>query len=170
MLKSQSTAGTVADFLTEILLWKYQEGCCIDCFLFGYDSQDVKVDGRSMIVVVLREDSEMLEEVVVVGYDSRKGFVVGAITQTQCALERAAVELVAGAALTGNLPGVVTNAGTGMLRRRSQDYNCGASSWNNNEEPSVLVDGIERPMSSVDITSVQSISVLKDASQQQYMV
>ena len=40
----------------------------------------------------------------------------------------------------------------------------GASSWNNNEDPLVLVDGIERPMSSVDISSVQSISVLKDAS------
>ena len=39
----------------------------------------------------------------------------------------------------------------------------GASSWNNNEDPLVLVDGIERPMSSVDISSVQSI-LLKDAS------
>jgi TonB-dependent SusC/RagA subfamily outer membrane receptor len=37
------------------------------------------------------------------------------------------------------------------------------SSWNN-AEPLVLVDGIERPMSSVDISSVESISVLKDAS------
>ena len=39
----------------------------------------------------------------------------------------------------------------------------GSSSWNNSD-PLVLVDGIERPMSSVDIASVQSISVLKDAS------
>ena len=39
----------------------------------------------------------------------------------------------------------------------------GASSWNNSS-PLILVDGIERPMSSVDISSVQSISVLKDAS------
>jgi TonB-dependent SusC/RagA subfamily outer membrane receptor len=38
-----------------------------------------------------------------------------------------------------------------------------ASSWNSSD-PLVLVDGIERPMSSVDINSVQSISVLKDAS------
>ncbi len=39
----------------------------------------------------------------------------------------------------------------------------GVSSWNSSD-PLVLVDGIERPMSSVDIHSVQSISVLKDAS------
>lgn len=39
----------------------------------------------------------------------------------------------------------------------------GLVSWNNSD-PLVLVDGIERPMSSVDIASVQSISVLKDAS------
>ena len=69
-----------------------------------------------------------------------------------------------GAALTGNLPGVVTSASTGMPGDEDPKIVIrSVSSWNNSE-PLILVDGIERPMSSVDMSSVQSISVLKDAS------
>ena len=128
--------------------------------------QDVNVNGRSMIVVVLREDSEMLEEVVVVGYgQQKKASVVGAITQTKGeVLERAGGVTDIGAALTGNLPGVITTQSSGMPGEEEPEIVIrGASSWNNSS-PLVLVDGIERPMSSVDISSVQSISVLKDAS------
>ena len=69
-----------------------------------------------------------------------------------------------GAALTGNLPGVITTASSGLPgEEEPQIVIRGSSSWNNSS-PLVLVDGIERPMSSVDINSVESISVLKDAS------
>ena len=167
VLKSQSTVGTVADFDGNFTLEVPSKDAVLTVSYLGMTPQDVKVDGRSMIVVVLREDSEMLEEVVVVGYgQQKKASVVGAITQTTGkVLERAAGVSDIGAALTGNLPGVVTTAGTGMPGEEDPKITIrGASSWNNNEEPLVLVDGIERPMSSVDITSVQSISVLKDAS------
>jgi TonB-linked SusC/RagA family outer membrane protein len=91
--------------------------------------------------------------------------VVGAITQTTGeVLERAAGISDIGSALTGNLPGVVTMSSSGMPgEEEPQIIIRGASSWNNSS-PLVLVDGIERPMSSVDIQSVATISVLKDAS------
>lgn len=167
VLKSQSTVGTVADFDGNFTLEVPDKNAVLTVSYLGMTPQEVKVNGRNMIVVVLREDSEMLEEVVVVGYgQQKKASVVGAITQTTGkVLERAAGVSDIGAALTGNLPGVVTTAGTGMPGEEDPKITIrGASSWNNNEEPLVLVDGIERPMSSVDITSVQSISVLKDAS------
>lgn len=79
-------------------------------------------------------------------------------------MERAAGVSDVGAALTGNLPGVVTIQGNGMPgEEEPQIIIRGSSSWNNSD-PLVLVDGIERPLSSVDISSVESISVLKDAS------
>ena len=66
--------------------------------------------------------------------------------------------------MTGNLPGVITTASSGLPgEEEPQIVIRGSSSWNNSS-PLVLVDGIERPMSSVDINSVESISVLKDAS------
>lgn len=125
-----------------------------------------KVNGRKVINVVMRTDSEVLEEVVVVGYgQQKKASVVGAITQTSGeVLERAAGVHDISAALTGNLPGVITVQSSGMPGDESAKITIrGASSWNNSD-PLVLVDGVERDMNSVDISSVKSISVLKDAS------
>jgi TonB-dependent Receptor Plug Domain. len=64
----------------------------------------------------MSENEEILSEVVVVGYgQQKKASVVGAITQTTGkVLERAAGISDIGAALTGNLPGVITTQSTGM--------------------------------------------------------
>lgn len=132
----------------------------------GYLPQEIKVNGRSTVDVTLQTNAEQLEEVVVVGYGQQKKVsVVGAITQTTGeVLERAAGIHDISAALTGNLPGVVTMQSSGMPGEESAKITIrGASSWNNSD-PLVLVDGIERDMNSVDVGSVKSISVLKDAS------
>lgn len=138
----------------------------LDFSYVGMISKSVKVNGRTVVDVTLTTDTEMLDEVVVVGYgQQKKASVVGAITQTTGeTLERAGGVSNVGAALTGNLPGVVTSSSTGMPGDEDpQIIIRSASSWNNSQ-PLVLVDGIERPMSSVDISSVKTISVLKDAS------
>ena len=132
----------------------------------GMVSQEVKVNGRSVVDITMKSDSEVLDEVVVVGYgQQKKASVVGAITQTSGeVLERAAGIHDISNALTGNLPGVITEQSSGMPGEESAKITIrGASSWNNST-PLVLVDGIERDMNSVDVSSVQSISVLKDAS------
>lgn len=125
-----------------------------------------KVNGRTVVNVTMESAIESLDEVVVVGYgQQKKASVVGAITQTTGeTLERAGGVSNVGAALTGNLPGVITTSSTGMPGEEDpQIVIRGASSWNSSS-PLILVDGIERPMSAVDISSVKSISVLKDAS------
>lgn len=132
----------------------------------GMQAQTVKINGRKVVDVVLKTDADLLDEVVVVGYgQQKKASVVGAITQTSGeVLERAAGVHDISAALTGNLPGVVTVQSSGMPGDESAKITIrGASSWNSSD-PLVLVDGIEREMSSVDVSSVKSISVLKDAS------
>ncbi|MDE5997753.1 MAG: TonB-dependent receptor [Muribaculaceae bacterium] len=140
-----------------------------DQLVFSYVGMaEVKehVNGRKVINVTMKEDSDLLDEVVVVGYgQQKKASVVGAITQTTGeVLERAAGVHDISAALTGNLPGVVTVQSSGMPGDESAKITIrGASSWNNSD-PLVLVDGIERDMNSVDVSSVKSISVLKDAS------
>lgn len=132
----------------------------------GMISQTIRVDGRSVVDVTLRTDSEVLDEVVVVGYGQQKKVsVVGAISQAsgETLAKTGGVSSV-GAALTGNLPGVVTMQSSGMPGDEDPKIVIrGQTSWNGSD-PLVLVDGIERPMTSVDIGSVQSVSVLKDAS------
>lgn len=166
-VKGNSTLGTLTDLDGNFQLSvPSTRGLVLVVSYVGYEPKEVNVAGRTNISVSLSDDTQVLNEVVVVGYgQQKKASVVGAITQTTGeTLQRAAGISDIGQALTGNLPGVVTMASTGMPGEEDVKIQIrGASSWNNSD-PLVLVDGIERPMSTVDIQSVASISVLKDAS------
>lgn len=132
----------------------------------GMKTQDVNITGKTTVKVILKDNTEQLGEVVIVGYGvQKKESVVGAITQTTSeVLERTGGVSSLGAALTGNLPGVITTASTGMPGDEDpQILIRGRSTWNN-ASPLILVDGVERSMNNIDISSVASVSVLKDAS------
>ncbi|WP_240904783.1 SusC/RagA family TonB-linked outer membrane protein [Sphingobacterium sp. SGR-19] len=132
----------------------------------GYNRSEVVLGNQTILRVVLNNYAIDIEETVVVGYGTqKKETVVGAITQTTGkVLERAGGVSSVGAALTGNVPGVITTASTGMPGEEDpQIVIRGRSTWNSTE-PLIMVDGVERPMTSVDIGSIESISVLKDAS------
>jgi TonB-linked SusC/RagA family outer membrane protein len=132
----------------------------------GMTSKEVRVGKQHNLKVSLEEENQ-LEEVVVVGYgQQKKASVVGAITQTTGeVLERAAGIGSVGAALTGNLPGVATIASSGQPGEEDpRIYIRGAAAWNQDAQPLILVDGVKREIQSVDISSVATISVLKDAS------
>ncbi|WP_319590111.1 TonB-dependent receptor [uncultured Draconibacterium sp.] len=132
----------------------------------GMEPQEINIANQTKLEVVLAPSSVQLEETIVVGYgQQKKESVVGAITQTTGeVLQRTAGVTDIGMALTGNLPGVITINSSGMPGEEDpQIIIRSASSWNNSD-PLVLVDGVERPMSGVDMNSVESVSVLKDAS------
>lgn len=132
----------------------------------GYTGQEIAVKGRKRIDVRLVLSSLSLDSTIVVGYGrQKKQSLVGAISQVKGdVLQRAGGVSSLGAALTGNLPGVITVSTQGTPGGEDPKiYIRGQSTWNNSD-PLILVDGIERPMNSVDIGSVETISVLKDAS------
>lgn len=164
-VKGNASVGTVTDFDGNFSISVPSENSILVFTYVGMKTKEVKIGTKREFKLTL-EDDNAIGEVVVVGYgQQKKASVVGSIAQTTGeVLERAAGVSDIGAALTGNLPGVVTVQGNGMPgEEEPQIIIRGASSWNNSD-PLVLVDGIERPMSSVDIGSVESISVLKDAS------
>lgn len=165
VIKGNTAVGTVTDFDGNFTLSVPSEASTIVISYVGMNTREFKV-GKQRTFNVTLSDNTQLSEVIVVGFgQQKKASVVGAITQTTGeVLERAAGITDIGAALTGNLPGVITTASQGLPGEEEPKIQIrGASSWNNSE-PLVLVDGIERPMSSVDIQSVATISVLKDAS------
>lgn len=132
----------------------------------GMSSLEVNVTGKSDVTLTMKDEMAELNEVVVVGYGvQKKESVVAAIAQTTGkVLERAGGVSSVGAALTGNVPGVITSASTGMPGEEDpQILIRGRSTWNNTN-PLILVDGVERPMNNLDIGSVETVSVLKDAS------
>jgi len=132
----------------------------------GYETQEVSISSKTSITVIMAENSTQMGEVIVVGFgQQKKASLVGSITQTTGeVLQKAGGVSSVGQALTGNLPGVITMASSGVPGEEDpQIIIRGTSSWNNSS-PLILVDGVERTMSSIDIASVATISVLKDAS------
>ena len=165
VLKGNNSIGTISDIDGNFVLTVPNEKSVLVVSYIGMKTKEVQ-SGKGTLKVTLEDDSRQLEEVVVVGYgQQKKASVIGAITQTSGkTLERAGGVSSVGAALTGNLPGVITTATQGTPGAEDPKiYIRGQSTWNNSD-PLVLVDGIERPMSSVDISSIENISVLKDAS------
>lgn len=166
-VKGSPTIGTTSNIDGVFKLTVPNEKSVIVVSYVGMQTMEMEVGKKRNFNVTLTENAGLnLGEVVVVGYgQQKKASVTGSITQTTGeVLERSGGVTNVGAALTGNLPGVVTFSSTGIpgadepkIVIRTQ------SSWNNSD-PLVLVDGIERDINTVDISSVKSVSVLKDAS------
>ena len=166
VVKGQTSMGTVTDIDGNFMLQVPSEQSVLVISYVGMATKEVKV-GKQRTIKVSLDDDAQLEEVVVVGYgQQKKASVVGAITQTTGeVLERSAGIGSVSAALTGNLPGIATIASTGQPGEEDpRIYIRGAAAWNQDAQPLILVDGVKREIKSVDITSVASVSVLKDAS------
>ena len=166
VIKGNTSVGTVTDFDGNFALSVPSESSTIVVSYVGMNTKEQKV-GKQRTFNVTLTDNTQLTEVVVVGFgQQKKASVVGAITQTTGeVLERAAGIGSVGAALTGNLPGVATIASTGQPGEEDpRIYIRGAAAWNQDAQPLILVDGVKREIKSVDVTSVATISVLKDAS------
>ena len=143
-VKGNSSIGTITNMDGDFALTVPSAKSVLVVSFIGMIPQEVKLNGNNRLKVVLVDDTQQLEEVVVVGYGQQKKVsVVGAITQTTGkVLERAGGVSDIGAALTGNLPGVITTASTGMPGdEQPQIVIRGVSSWNNSD-PLILVDGI----------------------------
>jgi TonB-linked SusC/RagA family outer membrane protein len=132
----------------------------------GYVAQEVPIDSRTVINIVLKEDIQTLSEVVVVGYgEQKKESVVGSIgtADSETLVRRAGVTNLGGA-LSGQIPGVTVMERTGEPGREDPLIMIrGQSTWNE-ASPLILVDGIERSFNDINVHEVQSVSVLKDAS------
>ncbi len=162
-----TSEGTTTNFDGEYVLMVPASDAVLVFTFIGLIPQEITVGARSLINVSLAPDTKQLDEVVVVGYGTqKKASLVGAISQIDSEnLQKMGSGITNLAqALTGQLPGVATVQQSGepggddprILIR-------GQGTWNS-AEPLILVDGIERRMNDIDISEVESISILKDAS------
>ncbi|MDF9796379.1 TonB-linked SusC/RagA family outer membrane protein [Catalinimonas alkaloidigena] len=129
----------------------------------GYVSQEIAVGGRSEVNVALSEDVTSLDEIVVVGYGTqKKENVIGAIS-TISGKEIENRPITNSTQALQGAKGVYVNQ-TGAQPGRSQaTIRIRGQGTLNNNNPLVLVDGIEYPLENIDPNNIESISVLKDA-------
>lgn len=131
----------------------------------GYNSQTIKITQKSVYDVVLKEDSEMLEEVVVVGYGTQKKInLTGAIESVGG--DKLAKQPVAQAsqALIGIAPGLTAIQESGQPGEDKATLRIrGMGSISASNDPLILIDGVEGDINMIDGNDIENISVLKDA-------
>ncbi len=144
------------------------DGVGILAFSFtGMKTQEIAITNQTVINVVLNPDTEVLDEVVVVGYGhQKKESVVGAISTIDVGKLQVPGSSNLSTLLSGQLSGVVAMNRSGEPGRdgAADFYIRGVSSFKGNTTPLVLVDGIERELDLVDTEDIKSFSILKDAS------
>lgn len=131
----------------------------------GYRTQTITIDNQTTQNVTLKTDAILLDEAVVVGYAiQKKATLTGAVSSvnSETITKRSVASL--STALQGAMPGVTIQQTSGQPGSDGAEIRVrGIGSINSTSDPLVLVDGIEMDINQVDVNTVESISVLKDA-------
>ncbi|WP_373759421.1 SusC/RagA family TonB-linked outer membrane protein [Bacteroides heparinolyticus] len=165
VLVEGTTNGTITNADGEFTLSGVPSGGTIVVSYIGYTTQRIAVNGKTRLTIALAEDTEMLDEVVVVGYGVQKKVnLTGSVSAVKGdALERRPVA-DATQSLQGLVPGLmVSNSGTGRPGSSGTLTLRGQGNLDNTANPYILVDGVEMNLSDVNPNDIESISVLKDA-------
>lgn len=131
----------------------------------GYQTQEVVYENQKVINIVLREATQELKDVVIVGYgNQKKTSVTGALTLAKPEeLQKISTPSLSNT-LGGMVAGVITRQSSGEPGYDQAEILIrGIATWAN-KSPLVLVDGVERDINLINSQEVESFTVLKDAS------
>lgn len=156
--------GTMTDIDGNYALTVSSDQATISFSLIGYKEHSEVVNGRAVINCTLQDDTETLEEVVVVGYGvQKKGTLTGSVASVNTeALTKAPTDNVSNM-LGGKLPGLVSRQTTGLPGENQAEIYIRGVSTTGSSAPLVLVDGVERDFSNLDPSEIANITILKDA-------
>ena len=165
VLVKGTTIGAVTD-IDGNFSFEAPAGCTLVISYIGFESQEVKVKGNAPLNIILKEDSEALDEVVVIGYGTQKKVnltgAVSAVTGEEIAKRPVSNTSTM---LQGQMPGLRITSDKGQpgnesvqMRVRGQGTYSSAGS-----NPLVLINGVEGDLATLDPNIIESVSVLKDA-------
>ncbi|MDD2285056.1 MAG: TonB-dependent receptor plug domain-containing protein, partial [Paludibacter sp.] len=161
-VKGTST-GTITDFNGNFEIDVSVNGTITVTYI-GYLTESINVDDTSHIRVKLKEDTKLLDEVVVVGYGTQKKVnLTGSVSMiTADDLNSRPISSVSGG-LQGMLSGVTVVNTSGQPGTNNTSIRIRGLGTIGNANPLVLVDGVEGDMNTLNPEDIQSVSVLKDA-------
>ena len=160
-----TTNGTVTDMNGNFVL-DVKKGDVIQVSFIGYLTQEFKYNGEPSINVSLQEDTQKLDEVIVVGYGTQqKANLSGAVAQLDSKELTSRPISNVSSGLQGMMPGVTVTSGQGRPGQDGSTIRIRGVGTLNSASPYILIDGIESgSMNDIDPNDIESISVLKDAS------
>lgn len=161
-VKGENT-GTITDFEGNFLI-EVPENATLLVSYIGFEDIEIPVKGKNSLAITLKENTKLLDEVVVVGYGTvKKKDLTGSIGSVKGADLATRKTTQLSSALQGSVAGV-------LVTRDNNAPGAGASSIKvrgvttiGNTNPLVIVDGVPGDINLVNSNDVESISVLKDA-------
>lgn len=181
-----TTKGTATDFNGNFQLENVDENAVLVLSYIGYQTMEVPVEGSGRMNITLAEDSETLQEVVVIGFGEKKvKDLTGSISTVGSEVIEKIGMISPQFALQGNTTGVRVINASGDPNEAPQIFVRGIGTWNGDSQPLYVIDGqiIEPPRSGnedvisgfnlstppnlfnlINPSDIESISVLKDAS------
>lgn len=169
VLLKGTTVGTVTGLDGDFSLSVPEDGILIISYI-GYQSQEIPVSARKNISIVLQEDTELLDEVVVVGYGvQRKATLTGsvAVVSDKILGDKGALSSPL-QAMQGQVPGVIITRNSSAPGDESWGMKVRGAVSANNSDPLIVIDGVAyegvNAMRNINPDDIQSMNFLKDAS------
>ena len=169
-----SSAGVATDLDGRFRLDVVPDATLVVSYL-GYNTQEVPVNNRSQITIVLQENAVALQEVVAIGYGTvRKSDATGSVTLVKPDEINAGLATSAQDLLVGKTPGVVVTLNGGKPEGGADIRIRGGSSLNATNDPLIVIDGVpvdnsgvtgmSNSLSMISPDNIESFTILKDAS------
>lgn len=159
-----SNSGTISDFNGHFSL-RAASGSVLTVSYIGYESQDIPVDGRKTLDVVLKENTRTLDDVVVVGYGTqRKEELTSSVASVKSDQFVQTTSTDASQLIRGQIAGLSIVSPDANPLSTSQISLRGATTLKSGTSPLILIDGIPGDLNSVSPNDIQQIDVLKDGS------
>lgn len=166
--------GVSTGFDGKFELSNLKKGDIINFSFLGFKSQSITFNGQSQVNIVLQEESNKLNEVVVVGYGSvKKKDATGSVSQISSKDFNQGVNATPETLISGRVAGVTVTTG-GAPGAKADIRIRGGSSLNASNDPLIVIDGLPLTnavpggstsiLSSIDPNDIESFTVLKDAS------
>lgn len=159
VMEKGTTNGTITDLDGKFYL-EVSGKSILQVSYIGFNTQEIQVNGQKLFTIRMTEDSQSLDEVVVVGYGTQKKLnLTGAVaTLKNEELVKTPVASTTNA-LVGRLPGLIAKQKSGQPGFDAADINIRSFG-----SALVIVDGVEQSFNNIDANEIESVSILKDAS------
>lgn len=179
-----ASTGTATDFDGRYILEDVSSDAVLVFSYIGFETQEVPVNGQSVVDVIMKNDAQLLDEVVVVGYGTvRRQDVTGSIVSLQSEDFNKGIQVAPDQLIQGKMPGVMVLNNSGQPGGSTTVSIRGNSSIRAGNNPLFVLDGIPlsggsarpggsggfgsdsgNPLSYLNPNDIASIDVLKDAS------
>tara|TARA_R110002126_G_scaffold22865_6_gene81100 strand:- start:8772 stop:12236 length:3465 start_codon:yes stop_codon:yes gene_type:complete len=167
VLEKGTVNGVQTDFDGNFSMTVTDENAVLEVSYIGFTTKEVAISGQTNINVILQEDTAKLDEVVVVGFGSQKARnVVSSVVQVtneDLKLEQRPVTNAL-SSLIGSAPGLVLTNNNGSPGSVPAISIRGTSTIGDADDVLVIIDNFEGDLSDIDPQTIESVSILKDAS------